>query len=78
MFVSAMCYCPEIPWKCRCFLFVLVTLSLFTSLFCKKGQIRIVNLPLQPHVFIQSCLFQTITLFLLRESVFSKTIMWVL
>lgn len=36
MFVSVMSYCPEIHWKCRYFLLMLVTLSLFTSVLQKR------------------------------------------
>lgn len=77
MFVSVMCYCPEIDTLEMQILFTHArsTTSIHNCVLQKRADKNCKSTP-PPHVAIQSRLFQTITLFLLRESVFSKTMMW--
>lgn len=74
MFISVICYCPEILFKCRYFLRTQDAWDTESSMFCKNGQIRIINL--LPGMPVKSNHSQTIILFLLRQSIFSKTMMW--
>lgn len=73
MFISVMYSCPELPWKCRYFLNMIVY-NLFTTWNCsaKKGRWDLLIFPpsLSVHLSIPSkgIFFQTITLPLLRES----------
>lgn len=74
MFLSVTWYCPEILFKYRYFLLRQGAWDTESSMFSKNRQIRIVNL--LPGMPVKNNHSQTIILFLLRQSVFSKTMMW--